>query len=246
MVIRDVQAATTTNGTHPSDTPLLDGGESRTLITPKLISSEVICETGIIDMACDTLLLPPLFTQEYKYYKLTNRGKSRSAVFVVGQTRDSKQIIVNLEYRHPTEREFVYGFPGGLIDQGETVEQAAQRELLEETGYSAPIENFRRIGSSFPLPAISGLQTFIVAAWNLEKVSEQCLEPSETLKIVLMTVSEIDHLLMTQMQVEESCEKQRELPPRALSVDGNFVTAFWYFQKFYGAIPGQHNDHRTS
>ncbi|MNF08516.1 hypothetical protein D3C80_2089580 [compost metagenome] len=58
------------------------------------------------------------------------------------------------------------------------------------------------------------------------------MEPSETLKVELMKESEIDRLLMAQMHVEESCEKEQELPPRALSVDGNFVTAFWYFQKF--------------
>ena len=208
-----------------------DNADQTTLLIPRLISSEILCHTGVIDLACDTLLLPPNFTQQYRYYKVTNKGKSRSAVFVVGKTRD-QQLIVNLEYRHPTERNFVYGFPGGLIDSGETVEEAARRELLEETGYSAPIENFKRIGSSFPLPAISGLQTYYVAAWDLDKVDEPNLEPSETLKVELMKESEIDRLLMAQMHVEESCEKEQELPPRALSVDGNFVTAFWYFQKF--------------
>jgi 8-oxo-dGTP pyrophosphatase MutT (NUDIX family) len=48
----------------------------------------------------------------------------------------STMIIV--QYRPPVEA-FCVEFPAGLIDEGESPEQAAVRELREETGYSGKV-----------------------------------------------------------------------------------------------------------
>lgn len=45
---------------------------------------------------------------------------------------DDEKILLNKEYRMSVGG-FVYNFPAGLIDDGETPEQAARRELKEET-----------------------------------------------------------------------------------------------------------------
>jgi 8-oxo-dGTP pyrophosphatase MutT (NUDIX family) len=202
--------------------------QSTPLIKPIIDSSEILYN-GFLELQCDTLLLPPDFKTRYRYYKVNSRGKS--AVSVIAKTLDGL-IIVNKEYRHPTNVDFLYGFPGGLVDKNETPEQAAQRELMEETGFYAPLKNFKRIGSSYPLPALSGLQMYFVAAHGLEKKMEQNLEPSENLRVELMCEEKIESLLTTQMDIEESGQKSQECPPRALNVDGNFVAALWYYQKY--------------
>ena len=56
-------------------------------------------------------------------------------VGVLAQTSDGKILLVR-QYR-PVVEGMTLELPGGLIDPGETPEQAGRRELLEETGHRA-------------------------------------------------------------------------------------------------------------
>ena len=49
---------------------------------------------------------------------------------------DDGRIVLERQYRHPV-REVLIEFPAGKLDPGEDVLACGQRELLEETGYSA-------------------------------------------------------------------------------------------------------------
>ena len=46
--------------------------------------------------------------------------------------------MIIVQYRPPVEA-FCVEFPAGLIDEGESPEEAAVRELREETGYSGKV-----------------------------------------------------------------------------------------------------------
>jgi ADP-ribose pyrophosphatase len=54
-------------------------------------------------------------------------------VGMVALSMDQSKILLQREFRMATN-EWVYNFPAGLIDEGETPEIAAKRELKEETG----------------------------------------------------------------------------------------------------------------
>lgn len=56
-----------------------------------------------------------------------------NGVVMILMDEDGEHILVNREYRMAMAQ-WVYNFPAGLIDPGETLENSAKRELLEETG----------------------------------------------------------------------------------------------------------------
>ena len=56
-----------------------------------------------------------------------------AGVGLVALNKTKDKVLLQSEFRLATNH-FVYNFPAGLIDKGETVEEAAKRELKEETG----------------------------------------------------------------------------------------------------------------
>lgn len=143
---------------------------------PKVLNSKIVFE-GFFDVYEDTLLLPPDYQKEYKYFKI----EENSAVSIIAITKQEEIIFLN-EYRHPTG-EYVLGFPGGLIEKNEDILESSKRELLEETGYTSDIKNFKILGSSYQSPAISKLKIHHILVTDCEKVSKQQLESSEILEM---------------------------------------------------------------
>ena len=63
------------------------------------------------------------------------RVNCKGVVAIVPVT-DDKEVLLIRQFRPPVNG-YVIEFPAGLNDKGDTLEEAARRELLEETGYSA-------------------------------------------------------------------------------------------------------------
>jgi ADP-ribose pyrophosphatase len=66
------------------------------------------------------------------------RNEGKQAVVIVPVTEESGTLILIRQYRVPF-RQDVIEFPAGLMDKDERPEEAAARELLEETGFSGRI-----------------------------------------------------------------------------------------------------------
>jgi ADP-ribose pyrophosphatase len=74
-----------------------------------------------------------LATREERPRCLTGRFEAPDAVIIVAYHVPTSKIVVTREYRVALA-DFEYGFPAGLLEAGESVENAARRELREETG----------------------------------------------------------------------------------------------------------------
>jgi ADP-ribose pyrophosphatase len=72
--------------------------------------------------------------------------RTRDYVTTIAVT-PNKQLILVRQYR-PAVNKVTLEFPSGHVEDGQTPEEAARQELLEETGYIA--EAFEPLGSLFP------------------------------------------------------------------------------------------------
>ncbi|CAF9929273.1 MAG: hypothetical protein GOMPHAMPRED_005355 [Gomphillus americanus] len=100
--------------------------------------------------------------------------------------------IIILQYRPPVEAICVE-FPAGLIDEGESPEEAAVRELKEETGYEGKV-----CDSSAPLTKQPGLTNVTIQMVTVEvelkdgdKEPEQHLEEGEFIERRVVPISEL-------------------------------------------------------
>src|SRR5262249_52439963 len=64
------------------------------------------------------------------------RHSGSVVVLAVDESFPSPRVLLEKQYRHAAGK-FLYELPAGRIDEGERELEAAKRELLEETGYSA-------------------------------------------------------------------------------------------------------------
>jgi len=111
------------------------------------------------------------------------------AVVVLAETLE-KKILVIQEYRLSVGQ-WIHSLPGGSIDPGEDPLKAAQRELLEETGFSA--EAFIVLGSCYPFPAICSQKVHYILAKNATLLHPPQKEPFEFIEGRLLTLQELEH-----------------------------------------------------
>ncbi len=113
-------------------------------------------------------------------------------VMVLPLTPENEVVMVR-QYRHGTEA-LCLELPGGIVDAGDpTPEVSARRELLEETGYEAPV--FIELGEALPQPAILDNRGFFYLARGARPVREKNLDAGEDLEIVRVPLSLIEALI---------------------------------------------------
>jgi ADP-ribose pyrophosphatase len=102
----------------------------------KILESRILYEKHGRVIVEDMLEFADGSRHEWVYFRGSEApGAFPGAVAVVAFTDDNK-IVLTKQYRHPL-RSLIYDLPAGGMQDNETPEQAALRELEEETGYTA-------------------------------------------------------------------------------------------------------------
>lgn len=122
---------------------------------------------------------------EWSYIERTHETRAAIVIPVLPKTHE---IILIRQFRIPVNG-FVIEFPAGLIDAGERVEDAALRELLEETGYTGEVREVS------PLLATSaGLTSegiFLIYVLVNDTPLHQELEDSEDIEVLRLPLKNI-------------------------------------------------------
>ena len=92
------------------------------------------------------------------------------------------------QWRHGAQ-EISLEFPGGVFEPGENPQEAAGRELLEETGYRAG--KITKLGEFSPNPAIMSNKVHLFLAEDLADTGRQNLDADEFVDAELMPPEEV-------------------------------------------------------
>jgi 8-oxo-dGTP pyrophosphatase MutT (NUDIX family) len=106
---------------------------------------------------------------------------------VVAVTDEGGVVFVD-QYRHGAGRAS-RELPAGVIDDGETPEGAAMRELREETGFVA--DRWTPLFSGSPEPARNRSRAHFFVAMGARRVADQALDATEAIATIVLTPEEI-------------------------------------------------------
>lgn len=139
-----------------------------------LLSEETVVRDRWMDLRRQHVRLPS--GHELKDFYVYNQPDWCHAVAVTPEDR-----FVRVHLWRQGARAFSTEFPGGVIDPGETPEQAAARELLEETGYAgdAPV----RLLTVWANPANQTNRVSTVLITGCRRVADPKPEASEAFEL---------------------------------------------------------------
>ncbi|WP_416548243.1 NUDIX domain-containing protein [Limnohabitans sp. DCL3] len=147
------------------------------------VSQEELLRGNFLHAFRDTVCLPnqELATREY----IVHPG----AVMVIPmlETPDGLKLVLERQYRYPVGQVMIE-FPAGKRDAGEDPWRCAQRELQEETGYTA--RQWARAGVLHPVIAYS---TEVIEIWFAKELigGPRQLDHEEFLDVFLATPAQL-------------------------------------------------------
>lgn len=129
----------------------------------------------------------------FNYESMDEIGTKASGAAIIG-FKDDKILLVK-EFRMGTNH-MIYGLPAGHIDDNESPEECAKRELFEETGLSI-VKVYDVLLPAYAAPDMSDMSCWIVFA-EVEGEFEDHTEEDEWIQPVFLSKEEVRELLKTE------------------------------------------------
>ena len=136
-----------------------------------------------------------LFDGSEATFEMLRRPDTVSVICIV----DGKILVLNDEQPNRGVR---LSFPGGRADvEGEDMLQAAQREVLEETGYTFSKWRLIRVGQ--PQHKLEWF-IYLFIAWDVEEVKEPQPDAGERITPQLLPLQEVKRLVADERDLREA------------------------------------------
>jgi ADP-ribose pyrophosphatase len=152
----------------------------------KVISSKKDKSYRVFSLRTDRAISPRT-GREHDFFIL----ESSAWVNVIPLT-PQREVVMVRQYRHGI-RDITLEIPGGLVEDHETPEKSAERELYEETGYR--VSEMILLGSVHPNPAIQNNQCYTFLARDVFLAGRQQQDDKEDIEIFLQPLDQIPQLI---------------------------------------------------
>lgn len=157
-------------------------------ITWSKLSTEYIVNTKWLKIRKDVVSLSNGVVVD-DYYVI-----EKNDVALIIAIDNQERILLKKEYRYPIDK-ITLELPGGTFDKAkENPLNTAQRELLEETGYSAL--QWTELGHLYDYPTKDTNRVFIFIADQITLTAEQNLELTEDIEYGFYSIHEIKALII--------------------------------------------------
>lgn len=152
----------------------------------RLISSQRNESFKIFNLRTDRASSPRT-NEAYDFYVL----ESADWVNVIPLT-PRKEVVLIRQYRHGI-RESTLEIPGGIVEENDSPEQAASRELMEETGYKE--SEMQLLGSVHPNPAFLTNRCYTFVAKGVSPAKEQEQDEKEDIEVLVRPLAQIPGMI---------------------------------------------------
>ena len=150
------------------------------------LGSERLIETPYFSLRSDRLRLPDGGIKD-PYYVI-----ERPDAAIIFPLTASGEVVLVRQYRPPLEM-MELGLPAGLVEEGERPEQAARRELAEETGYTGG--EWEPLGSLASSPSLKDNWAYLFLARDVEETAAPDPDEHELVEVVKVPLEDLRGLL---------------------------------------------------
>jgi ADP-ribose pyrophosphatase len=149
-------------------------------LSPGTLNSKLIHRGRVFDLVKEQVALPNGMTADMEVIR------HPGAAAVLGLTAEN-QILMLKQYRHAIG-ETIWEIPAGTLEPDESPLACAQRELVEESGFSA--SRWNPLGNIRPVPGYSDESISLFLARDL-KPSRQHLDADEIIQVHRVPFDEV-------------------------------------------------------
>jgi ADP-ribose pyrophosphatase len=120
--------------------------------------------------------------------EIVEHNGSAAILPLIGDT-----IIMEKQHRYPISKD-MFEIPAGTLEKGESPEDCAARELIEETGYRAG--SLKQLGKFYMSPGYCTEVMHVFVATNLSKVESHDMDADEVIEIVKISVNDAVKMIL--------------------------------------------------
>nr|XP_020457034.1 ADP-sugar pyrophosphatase isoform X1 [Monopterus albus]XP_020457035.1 ADP-sugar pyrophosphatase isoform X1 [Monopterus albus] len=190
----------------------MSNSEPKLITAPHVVKEELMAAGTWVKLEKTTYVDPAGNTRTWETVKRTTRQTTTEVdgvgiIALLKRTLHKDCVVMVKQFRPPLGC-YTLEFPAGLIDEGETAEAAALRELKEETGYKGEIAGVTPVTCLDP--GLSNCTTQIVLI-NINGDEVENIHPTQQLgegefvEVVLLPLDEF------QMKVDDLLKKEKIL-----------------------------------